>query len=315
MMLDNLTGFHIEPTNICTLKCSKCERTELRNKFPSKWSNQNLNLDNFINFIDIDVEGKLFTLCGNSGDPIYYPDLFELCQFIKLKKAHIKIITNGSYKTKEWWQKLAGILTENDTVVFSIDGLPNNFTIYRQNGDWESISAGIAVLSQTNVNTVWKYIVFKYNENDIEQACKLSDELGIKFFQPYYSDRWDINDPLKPSSSMISRLAGSKQMWKKGQVSGNITPKCLITGQMHYISSTGVYHPCCFIANSNFYYKSEFFKNRNHLQIQNTTLSETLKNPMLVNFYNKLLLGQGADACTFNCPQVNSDNQPLQSVN
>jgi hypothetical protein len=43
-MLDTLKGFHIEPTNICTLKCPRCARTKFIEKFPQKWKNSNLDL-------------------------------------------------------------------------------------------------------------------------------------------------------------------------------------------------------------------------------------------------------------------------------
>ena len=43
-MLDNITGFTIEPTNICTLKCPKCSRTQFIEQFPRQWKNKQLNL-------------------------------------------------------------------------------------------------------------------------------------------------------------------------------------------------------------------------------------------------------------------------------
>ena len=86
-MLDTLKGFHIEPTNICTLKCPRCSRTKFIDKFPNKWKNQELNLDQLINFIDIPIQNKLFRLCGDYGDPIYYSRLFDLVKWIKTNNA------------------------------------------------------------------------------------------------------------------------------------------------------------------------------------------------------------------------------------
>ena len=63
-MLDSLKGFHIEPTNICTLKCPGCSRTQFINMFPKKWKNNQLNLDHLKKFIDIDISNKVFDLCG-----------------------------------------------------------------------------------------------------------------------------------------------------------------------------------------------------------------------------------------------------------
>ena len=63
-MLDNIQGFHIEPTNICTLKCPRCSRTDFINQFGNKWTNKNLNLDDFKNFLDIDLYNKEYYICG-----------------------------------------------------------------------------------------------------------------------------------------------------------------------------------------------------------------------------------------------------------
>ena len=42
-MLDSITGFHLEPTNICTLKCPRCPRTNFLEQFGTqKWNNLNL---------------------------------------------------------------------------------------------------------------------------------------------------------------------------------------------------------------------------------------------------------------------------------
>ena len=89
-MLDKIKGFHIEPTNMCTLKCPRCPRTNFVEQFkPKNWDNQNLNLDHLKQFLDIDLTGMSIGLNGNYGDPIYYPNLFELIAYFKNKKCKI----------------------------------------------------------------------------------------------------------------------------------------------------------------------------------------------------------------------------------
>ena len=41
-----------------------------------------------------------------------------------------------------------------------------------------------------NVNIVWQYIVFKYNQNDIDTAKKIAIDNNIEF-KLSYSSRWD----------------------------------------------------------------------------------------------------------------------------
>ena len=118
----HITGFHIEPTNICTLKCSGCARTRFIDQWPQHWKNHSLDINELLTFIDINLVGMKITLCGNYGDPIYHPNFIELVTRLKARGAVISMVTNGSYKTQEWWEQLVSNLTSNDTITFSVDG-------------------------------------------------------------------------------------------------------------------------------------------------------------------------------------------------
>ena len=72
-----ITGFHIEPTNICTLKCEGCARTRFIDQWPQHWHNHSLDIDQLLNFLDVDLSTKTIKLCGNYGDPIYHPDFIN----------------------------------------------------------------------------------------------------------------------------------------------------------------------------------------------------------------------------------------------
>ena len=299
-MLGNITGFHIEPTNICTLKCPRCSRTKFIEDFKMKnWGNQQLDFEDFKNFLDIDLTSLVFTLCGNYGDPIYYDNLIPMVQWLKNKKANINIITNGSYRKSNWWNELTDCLTKDDTIIFSIDGIPNNFTQYRINANWDSIKQGIDIVAKSQVNTIWKYIPFAFNTDSIEIARSLSKELGIKHFEISPSDRWDSNDPLKPLGFTGKRQESIVQ-WKKGDKALAIDPKCK-NNKEHYISATGYYLPCCYVGDHRFYYKSEFFKNKEQYNISKTTLTQVLE--ISQNFYNTIE-ETNPDYCTFNCPKL-----------
>jgi len=299
-MLDQLTGFHIEPTNICTLKCPRCARTKFIEQFPRAWRNHQLNVSVLDRFMDIDLLGKGFDLCGNTGDPIYYDQLFEMIQWIHDRGALVHISTNGSYRTKEWWETLASLLTAQDLVTFSVDGMPSNFTQYRVNADWPSIELGMQAMRGSPATTQWKYIPFAFNEHDIESARELSQQLGIDQFIITPSDRWDGEaDPLRPTVH-----AGAREqtitMWHK-HTAVEIDPLCKKVHNQHYISAEGFYMPCCYVGDYRFYYKSEFHKNKSQYDISKNTISEILTTTQ--NFYNSI--EQTAPSyCTYNCPRL-----------
>lgn len=300
-MLDQLQGLHIEPTNMCTLKCPRCSRTEFIEQFPNRWKNQNLNLEHLKNFLDIDLKNKKILLCGNYGDAIYYNRLFELVEYFKINGSHIKLATNGSYKSIEWWETLSQLLDENDEVVFGIDGTPDNFKTYRINADWASINNGINVLRQGSVNLSWQYILFSYNQNNVEQAKLLAHDLGFDKFFVLDSTRWD-NGTEWLTPTKINEISQSKISWKKKQsVDNKIDPMCKNTNGSHYISADGFYTPCCLAAEHRWYYKTEFYKNRDLYDISKTTITEVLIN--LKDFYSTLEDAK-LNYCTFNCPKL-----------
>jgi pyruvate-formate lyase-activating enzyme len=299
-MLNSIQGFHIETTNICTLKCPRCSRTKFIEQFPGQWKNQQLNLDDLIKFIDIPLTNKKFELCGDYGDPIYYDRLFELVKWIKENGASIFLHTNGSYKTKAWWEELTYYMDHKDCVVFGIDGVPENFTNYRINADWNSIKVGIEVTTKT-VNTVWQYIPFRYNIDYIDKAEQLSKELGFTEFKILQSSRWDgVDDTLRPDKKFIQSDNNQINFQKKNN--GNtISPKCKITNNEHFITSAGFYAPCCYIPNHNFYYKTEFYKNKNFFDISKTTLTQVLENTE--TFFNSIEDTKPIH-CIYHCPKL-----------
>ena len=302
-MLSQITGFHIEPTNMCTLKCPQCSRTDFISRFPNKWTNKNLNLDQLKQFLDIDLKDKTISLCGNYGDPIYYPHIFDMITYFKDAGAIISLATNGSYKTQDWWQQLASMLDDRDTVIFGIDGLPENFTKYRINADWLSIKVGIDILTKTNIITKWQYIPFSFNETNIDEARRLSQEYGITEFFVMNSDRWGTQqDWLAPAANNL--IDEKKIIWKNSsQRTIDISPYCIQTNNSHYISADGYYAPCCWVAEHRWYYKSEFYKNRSQYDISNTTISKILASSQSKDFYNSVEDAK-LNYCTFNCPKL-----------
>jgi len=295
-----ITGFHIEPTNICTLKCEGCARTRFIDQWPQHWHNHSLDIDQLLNFLDVDLSTKTIKLCGNYGDPIYHPDFINFVKKIKETGATLYIVTNGSYKTKEWWQDLTVLLTSTDKITFSIDGTPENFTQYRKNADWGSIQIGIEASVASRCQTEWSYIPFAFNENNIAQSKELALQLGIDHFVINPSDRYDEKTSiLMPSfKEFVGVRFESQQQWKKNNSTTSVNPKCR-TGEQHFVTADGFYSPCCYLADHRFYYKTQFGKSKKQYDIRNATLSELLARPNVVEFYTSLDQQSG---CQYSCP-------------
>ena len=205
--------FHIEISSKCTLRCPRCARQEV----PDGLINTELDLkffkQNFTpEFILEHVEKISF--CGDDGDPIYAHDLIPVIRYVKsVKPVEFVIVTNGSHKKPEWWQELGKVLTEQDTVHFSIDGYDNaSNNLYRVNSDFDSITAGIRALKKSSAcRLIWAAIAFQFNELYINSMENLARQLDMDAFQLTLSTKfgkiypaYGIDDPLEPSERYIS---------------------------------------------------------------------------------------------------------------
>ena len=298
-----INGFHIELTNICTLKCSGCARTQFINMFPQHWKNHSIDANSLMQFLDIDLNNKFLYICGHYGDSIYHPDFHNIISHLKNRGAILEIVTNGSYKTKQWWEQTVEILTEQDTVTFSVDGLPENFTTYRVNADWKSIEVGMKVVAKSNCKSQWCYIPFSYNENDISEAEKLCKQIGIKTFEITKSDRWDKHTVhLRPSDDQIGPRDQGMQKWKNTSTTGILNPQCN-NGKMHFISADGYYAPCCYSTDFRFYYQTPFGLNKENYNINTTTITQILQSQETKDFVNNF---ENFKVCQFNCGTCNA---------
>ena len=301
MDANSIKGFHIEPTNKCTLKCPGCARTRFRNSFSKYWTNQDLDIDSLFKFLDIDLNNKSLLFCGVYGDSIYHANFIDMIKESKSQGANVSITTNGSYKSLDWWKSLVSLLSPSDEIIFSVDGDPSNFNQYRINGDWQSIETGMKVVGSTDVKSTWRYILFAYNLNSIDTAKNIAQNLNITNFEVATSHRYDeVTEEYKPAEEKFLHKKYTPQSMFKKDTSNNVSvdPKCK-DNQTHFISAQGFYSPCCFIADHRFYYKTRFAKNQNLYDISKTTISQILSEPEVVDFYNNLNLHS---VCKFNCP-------------
>ena len=111
-----MIDFHIEPTSKCTLECPLCSRTWFYEKY-KKRNLHEIDVDNLVKFTGTN---KHLSFCGNHGDPIYHSKFIELCSRLKDNDCRLNITTNGSSKTKKWWQDLNSVLQSNDTIRYEI---------------------------------------------------------------------------------------------------------------------------------------------------------------------------------------------------
>jgi hypothetical protein len=117
---------------------------------------------------------RKYLLCGNFGDPIYYPDLFKLLHRLKDKPV---VFTNGSIHSSYWWHRLAGVVSE---VFFCIDGISKTHEIYRGT-DYDRVMSNMESFVAAGGKGIWYYIVFRHNEHQVDEAKRLAGKMGVRF--------------------------------------------------------------------------------------------------------------------------------------
>lgn len=186
---------HVEITHRCRLQCHKC----LRNINPSILQGRSdISLENFAKISEYFTK---IIFCGSVSDPIYHPQFQDILRICHKNDNKIIVDTNGSGKTASWWSETFSIVP-NAQWNFSVDGLPRDSFIYRVNQDGEQVFEIMKMGAKMRANVIWKYIAFSYNENDIEEACKLAKDNNIRF-KLVKSSRWGINDPFVPKNKNL----------------------------------------------------------------------------------------------------------------
>ena len=130
-------------------------------------------------------------LIGNLSDPTTHPKLYTLLKMCVEKDRSVILSVASSHRSVGWFKRHF-LLTRNKNILweFAIDGLPEDSHKYRINQDGKKLFDIMKIGHQLGCKVVWKYIIFKYNENDMDKAKDLASKSGIRL-NFIKSVRWD----------------------------------------------------------------------------------------------------------------------------
>ena len=253
---------HLELTTRCTLACPGCPRTWFEKQFNRPFPKQDLDLDQLAAFLDCDSGRNIqhFSFNGNHGDPIYYPELLTLMAQYR-SRARYSMSTNGSYQTPRFWHEFSELLEKKDTVYFSIDGLENSNHLYRRNADWPTVMAGLDIVRKSPARVVWKSLIFRYNQHQIEQMRQRAEDLGVIFVADVTHR---FGDP-----ELVPDQVDSSVEYQLSQL--ELEPQC---ARMEYISADGYYWPCTYMTSYYSLHQTELWRERDQWHIADQTLDQ-----------------------------------------
>lgn len=169
-----IKGFHIEASTYCNARCPGCPRNVYGFNPKGFVKQQHLSPVSYRKIRE-KYQIEYVRINGGLGDPMMNPDIVEI---VDIGNVHTTITTNGSLGRRNTFESLA----KTANIEFSIDGLEDTNHLYRQDLSWKNIMERVDWFIGAGGYAIWKWVPFKHNHHQLEEAKKLSQQLGFKDF-------------------------------------------------------------------------------------------------------------------------------------
>lgn len=183
---------NLDITNRCTLLCPKCARQDT-DIFKQGADMSDSAFDKILDHFDRIV------FCGQYADPVFHPNFHNFLEKCYNAGKETVVYNAASQRPLKWYYDAFNSNPKAEWI-FGIDGLPKDSNKYRINQNGEKLFDVMSKATDYLDKVTWSYIVFKYNQNDVDTCRQLADNVGVNF-SLCYSTRWTDNDPLKPTGA------------------------------------------------------------------------------------------------------------------
>jgi len=173
--INQVRSLHVEISSMCNARCPQCPRNFNGWNDPIELDEKNIDL-NKLKEISTNFPNIPAVFCGNHGDPMMHGDIVECAKLFN----KVSIDTNGSIGRVASYRELA---RQGVKIKFNIDGLEDTNHIYRQDTVWNNIIDRAKSFINAGGEATWRFIVFRHNQHQIENARELSKQLGFKKFE------------------------------------------------------------------------------------------------------------------------------------
>jgi len=286
----------VEPTTTCNLQCPECpsgngELTRFRG---------DIDLSLFKKITDEFAPYLLNLILYFQGEPFLNKEIFKLFEYASVtKKIFTTTSTNGHYLNSENAEKT--VKSGLDKIIISIDGTTQDiYEQYRKNGQLNTIIKGInnlvywrKKLQYSTPYIVIQFIVFRFNEHQINDIKKLSKELKADKLELKSAQIYDFtkNSHLIPTNSKYSRYKRNTD--GNYEIKSRLKNRCKRLWESTVITNTGDVLPCCFDKDAQ--YISGNLKDKDFAEINN--------NETIISFRRKLLKNRKQIDICRNCTE------------
>lgn len=330
----------LDITTYCNAKCPQCSRTNSidggleREKYVPlvHWSLPEVQLA----YPKEELKNVDYVAFSPTwGDPMMNPNVYEIMDhFLDAlpNYSSLQINTNGSMRDENFWWRFGALAIKYPKkifkVSFDIDGIDQEMHAkYRRNTNLQKVLDNMLAFSDNGVsNTVSQTILFKHNQNYMEEIKTLVKKYGSRSHQFVKSDRFrlDENETFKPFKFLNEN--GEKEIlewadkplenaylahYKNNQdIQEEIVCKWALDNILN-INFDGQVWPCCYFGSRDYSLISEKFneeeviKEYNILRFDNnvkfTPLTKIIENSWYTETLQKSIKNDPLEVCTKHC--------------
>lgn len=272
--ISEIKQIHLETTSLCQSRCPQCGRYDfdddgkliINSKITDRNGKSGLDQIYFSDFYKwfkpkFISQLDMLYMCGNFGEPILARDCLKIFAYLRTfnRRMKLSLHTNGGYRPKEWWEKLAKLGVE---ATFGIDGLEDTHSLYRVKVPWKRVIENAQSFIDAGGKAKWQMLVFKHNEHQIQDCKRMSEEMGFHSFVYEHTTRfgengvpkWPVRNPkgeithyLEPSSASSESYSEIHDGWEEStKIKETIECSARRDSEL-YISANGTVLPCCHI--------------------------------------------------------------------
>jgi len=254
----NLRHFVLELTPYCNQKCVYCYNVWKHNIYPtgqldlSDWEEIILRLRK-------QTKVKLVSISG--GEPLLYPHLYELIEFIKAQGLDVNLLTNGSLLDEPRAERLVKL----GVSVFEIPLISHDRNIHRNlkgADDFDRVVEGIANIGHFGGRVVTVFVATNDNIHTLGQTMELGIVLGsrgVMFnrINPACQEHIELMPTVEDLKSAFSFLNRFGEEFSYPILCSVPVPPCVINMKNY----SSISHGYCPSGNEHSYYTIDFLGN------------------------------------------------------
>lgn len=204
---------NIDTSHRCLLQCPLCIRQRLSSQDQIRRS-FDMTEDTFLKICNYYDNSLVF--CGQISDPIYHPKFLDFLKICNEQNRLIRIATNGSHRSDSWWEKAFSYGVGNNAWCFGVDGIDEKSELYRVGSNFKDVWKRMQQGRDLGHAIIWQYIIFDYNQNDIDRAIEIAEEEDFSLLLVHTNRYFSFNTGMHRSITKEIKPPDSKYLTEQG---------------------------------------------------------------------------------------------------